>query len=62
MPVGYKIVRLHIVNGHVILMSDFITGFLKNGQAASRPVDVEFDNQGRLYISDDKGGKVFVIR
>lgn len=61
-PVGYKIVRLDVSNGSVTEMHDLITGFLKDGEASSRPVDVEFGSSGELYVSDDKGGKVFVLR
>jgi glucose/arabinose dehydrogenase len=61
-PVGYKVIRLKLDNGQVTGMSDLITGFVKNGEAASRPVDVEFGSQGELYLSDDKGGKIFVLR
>jgi glucose/arabinose dehydrogenase len=61
-PVGYKVVRLTIKDDKVVESSDFLTGFIQNGKVSSRPVDLEFGNKGELYISDDKGGNVFVMR
>ena len=61
-PVGYKIVKL-IVNGDKVLgMEDFITGWLKeNGDVLGRPVDLVFDKDGMLYISDDKAGLIYIL-
>lgn len=60
-PDGYKVVRLHIKGNTVVSSEDFITGFLQNGSAVSRPVDVTFDKAGTLFLSDDKGGRVYKI-
>ncbi len=60
-PTGYKIVRLNFENGKVVGQEDFITGFLKGSSASGRPVDLVFDKSGNLYISDDKGGNIFVL-
>lgn len=56
-PAGYKIVR--ITTGNDPQEHDFITGFLQGGQALGRPVDLIFDPNGSLYISDDKAGAVY---
>ena len=40
-------------------MVDFKTDFRQHDTVVGRPVDVEFDSQGRLYISDDKAGLVY---
>lgn len=53
-PVGYKIVRI-TTNGNPT-ETDFITGFSKD---KARPVDVIFDPQGSLFISDDKAGQIY---
>lgn len=58
-PIGYKVVRLRTSSGKVISEEDFIAGFLQGGEALGRPVDVVFDAQGSLYISDDKAGVVY---
>lgn len=60
-PVGYKVVRLHVNGDTVVSESDFLTGFLQGSTALGRPVDVTFDEQGSLYISDDKSGAVYKI-
>lgn len=53
-PVGYKIVRI-TTNGNPT-ETDFISGFSKD---KARPVDVIFDPQGSLFISDDKAGQIY---
>jgi glucose/arabinose dehydrogenase len=71
-PVGYKVVRL-MVNGKSITGSeDFLTGFAPAStaqipgnlvnSAQARPVDLEFDKSGNLYLSDDKGENIFIIQ
>ena len=66
-PTGYKIVHL-IVSGNMITGStDFITGFLPENATSGtdslgRPVDLSFDVQGNLFISDDKAGAVYIIQ
>lgn len=60
-PSGYKVVRL-VVKGNAITGSeDFLTGFLQGNEALGRPVDVIFDKQGSLYVSDDKAGVIYKI-
>lgn len=56
-PTGYKIVKVE-TNG-TPQETDFITGFLQGEKALGRPVDLEFDNEGSLYISDDKANAVY---
>lgn len=60
-PTGYKIARLSISDGKVVGESDFISGFLQGSQAIGRPVDLEFDTEGFLYISDDKSGNIYIV-
>ena len=60
-PVGYKVVRIKMKEGKPTEMEDFITGWLKGGEVLGRPVDLTFDQQGRLYLSDDKAGVVYII-
>lgn len=59
--VGYKIVKLNILGGEVTSMEDYLTGFLKDGEVLGRPVDLKFDKNGNLFISDDKSGLVYVV-
>jgi len=67
-PSGYKIVRLKINDQKVISHEDFISGFLpasptgeQGTQTIGRPVDLMFDKEGSLYISDDKAGVIYKL-
>ncbi|MCA9383037.1 PQQ-dependent sugar dehydrogenase, partial [Candidatus Dojkabacteria bacterium] len=61
-PTGYKIVRLNIFDRNAETIN-FITGWLdpESGEAWGRPVDVKFDHNGDMYISDDKAGVVYRV-
>lgn len=60
-PVGYKVVRLKILENEIINESDFISGFLGGVQARGRPVDFAFDKHGTLYVSDDKAEVIYRV-
>jgi len=60
-PIGYKVVRLDVVGNTVRSEHDFVTGFLDGSQAYGRPVDMELDKSGYLYVSDDKRGVIYFI-
>ena len=60
-PTGYKIVRMSVDGNKITGEADFITGFLQGSNALGRPVDLEFDKAGSLYISDDKIGVVYKV-
>lgn len=60
-PDGYKVVRLDIEGNKVIQSEDFITGFIQGRQVSGRPVDMVFDTEGSLYLSDDKANGVYKI-
>lgn len=65
-PTGYKVVRIKVdEKGNYEGVEDFITGWLDNVSSAEgalgRPVDVLFDKQGNLYISDDKAGVIYRV-
>jgi len=60
-PTGYKVVRLKVDGEKVSDQTDFMTGFLQNDQTIGRPVDLTFDSAGRLYVSDDKAGVVYLV-
>jgi glucose/arabinose dehydrogenase/cytochrome c551/c552 len=57
---GYKVVSLHF-DGETIQERDFMTGFLTNGKVIGRPVDVEQDASGALYVSDDYTGTIYKL-
>ena len=60
-PIGYKVVRLDVEGNTIKGESDFLTGFLNGSEARGRPVDLVFDKNGSLYISDDKAGAVYIV-
>lgn len=60
-PTGYKVVRLEMDGDKVVKQHDFITGFISGSQAIGRPVDMDFDREGSLYLSDDKAGAIYKI-
>lgn len=67
-PIGYKVVHLKVNGNSITNSEDFLTGFLPstatNGPDGSlgRPVDMTFDSEGNLYISDDKAGNVYIVQ
>lgn len=60
-PDGYKVSRIKIKDGQATGEEDFLTGFIDGSQAIARPVDLIFDQDGSLYISDDKSGYIFKV-
>jgi len=60
-PVGYKVVRMEAEGDKIISEENFLSGFLQGSQTLGRPVDLEFDKEGSLYISDDKAGVVYKV-
>jgi len=61
-PTGYKIVRFKFDDkGKYLGTEDFISGWLVNGGALGRPVDLLFDDKGNLFISDDKAGVIYKV-
>lgn len=60
-PIGYKVLELSMSGNNVTEEKDLITGFLaRDGSTVlGRPVDVIFDLEGSLYISDDKAGQIY---
>lgn len=61
-PTGYKIVRFKLnAEGKYLGEEDFITGWLQDGNALGRPVDILVQPGGLIYISDDKAGVIYRV-
>ncbi len=61
-PTGYKIARFDLDDQYrSISESEFLAGFLEGNGALGRPVDLLFDTQGNLFVTDDKSGTVYRI-
>jgi glucose/arabinose dehydrogenase len=62
-PTGYKVVRVPFENGVPTgEVEDFVAGWmLPDGDRWGRPVDVLIAADGSLLISDDDGGRIFMV-
>ncbi|MGB4811743.1 MAG: PQQ-dependent sugar dehydrogenase [Methylophilaceae bacterium] len=60
-PSGYKLMRVMFKGDKPVFTEDFATGWLKNGAAFGRPVDVQVGQDGALYVSDDRAGLIYRI-
>ena len=62
-PTGYKVVRYDFdKDGKTLLgVQDFLTGFLSQGGALGRPVDILIQPGGTILISDDKAGAIYRV-
>lgn len=61
-PIGYRIMRVHFnEEGKVAGRSPFVSGWLQNGRAWGRPVDILQMPDGALLVSDDYGGRIYRI-
>jgi len=61
---GFKVVQQHVTGNSISGEKDLLTGFITGEDAKTvtdRPVDVEFDQLGNLYVSNDKAGKIYLI-
>lgn len=55
---GYKIARIDVDKKTV---EDFAAGWLQGNDVSGRPVDIIFDNNGFMYVSDDFAGIIYRI-
>ncbi len=61
-PTGYKIVRHKFdEQGNYSGVEDLITGWLSGRNALGRPVDILEGPDGKIYISDDKAGVIYLL-
>ena len=60
-PIGYRIMVATIDGNAVTGYKPFIEGWLTNGEAWGRPVDVLFRKDGSMLISDDHANAVYRV-
>lgn len=60
-PAGYKIVKLSVFANNVTNLQNYVSGWLSGREVLGRPVDIVFDDSGRMFVSDDKAGLVYIL-
>lgn len=60
-PIGYRITLVKLEGNRAVHYEVFAEGWLKNGRAWGRPVDVLVMPDGALLISDDRAGVIYRI-
>jgi len=61
-PIGYRLSLVTVRNGRASGYNTFAEGWLQNGEAWGRPVDVLVMPDGALLVSDDLQGVIYRIR
>ncbi len=60
-PIGYRVTLVRLEGAKAVSYEDFATGWLQEGDAWGRPVDVMVMPDGSLLVSDDRAGAVYRI-
>jgi len=60
-PLGYRITRVRLEGNRAVSYEVFAEGWLQDGGAWGRPVDLQVMPDGSLLVSDDKAGAVYRI-
>lgn len=60
-PNGYRITLVRLKNNRAVSYETFAQGWLQDGSAWGRPVDVQIMPDGSLLVSDDKAGAIYRI-
>jgi glucose/arabinose dehydrogenase len=60
-PIGYRIILVRLIGDRAISREVFASGWLQNGRAWGRPVDVQVMPDGALLVSDDRAGVIYRI-
>ncbi len=60
-PIGYRLTFVRIENGKASPFEIFAEGWLQEGKAWGRPVDIEVMPDGALLVSDDLAGVLYRI-
>lgn len=60
-PIGYRLVTVRLQNNTAVGHEVFAEGWLQNGTAWGRPVDVQALEDGSMLVSDDLNGVIYRI-
>jgi glucose/arabinose dehydrogenase len=60
-PIGYRVVLVRLEDNKPVKKEIFAEGWLQNGEAWGRPVDVQVMPDGALLVSDDYSGTIYRI-
>ena len=60
-PIGYRVRLVRLENGRPVSYEDFAAGWLREGRAWGRPVDLQQMEDGSLLVSDDLAGVIYRI-
>jgi len=60
-PIGYRVMFVAFEGNQPVSYEVFAEGWLRDGIASGRPVDVEMLPDGSLLVSDDKAGQIYRI-
>jgi glucose/arabinose dehydrogenase len=60
-PIGYRVTLVRLENNMPVSYTNFAQGWLQDGNAWGRPVDIEVMDDGSMLVSDDKNGKIYRI-
>jgi glucose/arabinose dehydrogenase len=60
-PIGYRVMRVRLEGNRAVEYAAFAEGWLQDGRAWGRPVDVLVMPDGALLVSDDQAGVIYRI-
>lgn len=60
-PIGYRVMMIRLEGNKAISYEPFAEGWLQDGNAWGRPVDIELLPDGSMLVSDDMAGVVYRI-
>jgi glucose/arabinose dehydrogenase len=60
-PTGYRVSLVRLKGGRAVSYEPFVDGWLSEGRAWGRPVDLQVMPDGSLLVSDDRAGAIYRI-
>jgi glucose/arabinose dehydrogenase len=60
-PIGYRITLVRLNGNKAVSYEPFAEGWLQEGTAWGRPVDIELLPDGSMLVSDDYAGVIYRI-